>query len=259
MKKSGAFTLAEVLITLGVIGVVSAITLPLLVSGYQKFVLKNQFKKSYSIISNALRNIEADLGYTPQCYYWDKSPYGLAHCVEYNEKGQCAKHEMSDGSPLPLDYNGAVQDCSAFGAALINNLKVIKICKGNAKAEKCIPYYKGIDAVKKAENDSLTDYEINVALSGCSGWYQNYIDKINSAYILADGQILMAYASSSFPDKIFLVDINGKKGPNKWGHDVFGVQVVANKGTPLKLSGNGCMVVEKGGVYTTTMIRNMNQ
>lgn len=40
---------------------------------------------------------------------------------------------------------------------------------------------------------------------------------------------------------------------------MFGVQVVANKGTPLKLSGNGCMVVEKGGVYTTTMIRNMNQ
>ena len=68
----------------------------------------------------------------------------------------------------------------------------------------------------------------------------------------------MTYGSD-LPFSIFMIDVNGKKGPNKWGHDMFGVQVVANKGTPLKLSGNGCMVVEKGGVYTTTMIRNMNQ
>lgn len=258
MKKSGAFTLAEVLITLGVIGVVSAITLPLLVSSYQKFVLKNQFKKSYSIISNALRNIEADLGYTPQCYYWDKSPYGPNHCVEYNEKGECAKYEMSDGSPLPPDLNGAFQECPTCRTELKNNLKVIKVCKGNAKKEKCIPDYKGTDVVKKAENDSLTDYEINVALSGCGAWKQDSIDKKNWVYVLADGQILMTYGSD-LPFSIFMIDVNGKKGPNKWGHDMFGVQVVANKGTPLKLSGNGCMVVEKGGVYTTTMIRNMNQ
>ena len=41
-----AFTLAEVLITLGIIGVVAAMTMPVLFANYQKLVLKNQFKKA---------------------------------------------------------------------------------------------------------------------------------------------------------------------------------------------------------------------
>lgn len=40
------FTLAEVLITLGIIGVVAAMTMPVLISNYRESVIKNQFKKS---------------------------------------------------------------------------------------------------------------------------------------------------------------------------------------------------------------------
>ncbi len=47
MKK--AFTLAEVLITLGVIGVVAAMTMPSLVANYQKKVWVNQLKKLYQL------------------------------------------------------------------------------------------------------------------------------------------------------------------------------------------------------------------
>ena len=39
MGKKLAFTLAEVLITLGIIGVVAALTLPALISNYKKQVL----------------------------------------------------------------------------------------------------------------------------------------------------------------------------------------------------------------------------
>lgn len=46
-KKSG-FTLAEVLITLGIIGIIAALTLPGLISNYQYLVLQVQFKKAYS-------------------------------------------------------------------------------------------------------------------------------------------------------------------------------------------------------------------
>lgn len=49
------FTLAEVLVTLGIIGVVAAMTMPSLISNYQKKVLENQFKKSYSTISQAVQ------------------------------------------------------------------------------------------------------------------------------------------------------------------------------------------------------------
>ena len=48
MKTKFGFTLAEVLITLGIIGVVAALTLPSLVTNYQKQVTVNKLKKFYN-------------------------------------------------------------------------------------------------------------------------------------------------------------------------------------------------------------------
>ena len=47
------FTLAEVLITLGVIGVVSAITIPTLINKHKEQVTVNKVKKLYSVFSQA--------------------------------------------------------------------------------------------------------------------------------------------------------------------------------------------------------------
>ena len=52
-RKKAAFTLAEVLITLGVIGVVAAMTLPGLVNKYQERAWLTQFKVTYSVLSQA--------------------------------------------------------------------------------------------------------------------------------------------------------------------------------------------------------------
>ena len=57
-----AFTLAEVLITLGIIGVVAAITLPTLIQNYQKQVWVNQLKKEVSVMQNAVRSLIATEG-----------------------------------------------------------------------------------------------------------------------------------------------------------------------------------------------------
>lgn len=56
------FTLAEVLITLGVIGIVAAMTLPALIQKYQKMVVENQLKVVYSLITNAFKLAEAEYG-----------------------------------------------------------------------------------------------------------------------------------------------------------------------------------------------------
>ena len=58
MKK--AFTLAEVLITLGVIGIVAALTMPALIVNYQKKVLETRIKKFYSVLNqvNSLRTAD---------------------------------------------------------------------------------------------------------------------------------------------------------------------------------------------------------
>ncbi len=61
MKKS-AFTLAEVLITLGIIGVVAAMTMPALISNHNKSVVEARLSKAYNIFSNAIRLSEIDNG-----------------------------------------------------------------------------------------------------------------------------------------------------------------------------------------------------
>ena len=50
-----AFTLAEALITLGIIGVVAAITIPMLYSKYQKLVIEEGLKKTYSDLANLIK------------------------------------------------------------------------------------------------------------------------------------------------------------------------------------------------------------
>ncbi len=57
-----AFTLAEVLITLAIIGIVAALTIPTLVSKNEKKQLYTQFMKSYNTISNALNIAMVDFG-----------------------------------------------------------------------------------------------------------------------------------------------------------------------------------------------------
>lgn len=52
--KRGAFTLAEVLITLGIIGVVAAMTLPSLISKYDKKVATTRLKKFYTSYLQAI-------------------------------------------------------------------------------------------------------------------------------------------------------------------------------------------------------------
>ena len=51
--KRNAFTLAEVLITLVVIGIIAAMTIPILVNSYQERVNISSLKKQYSLFSNA--------------------------------------------------------------------------------------------------------------------------------------------------------------------------------------------------------------
>lgn len=55
-----AFTLAEVLITLGIIGVVAASTIPNIVKKYRVKVLEAQFKVAYNTIINANNKMYAD-------------------------------------------------------------------------------------------------------------------------------------------------------------------------------------------------------
>ncbi len=60
MKKKKAFTLAEVLITLGIIGVVAAMTLPIIVGNYKKQEVVTSVQKVYSVLNQAFNFSQAD-------------------------------------------------------------------------------------------------------------------------------------------------------------------------------------------------------
>lgn len=62
MKNKVGFTLAEVLITLGIIGIVAELTMPTLVSNYQKQQTIERLKKVYSTLSQAIVASSIDNG-----------------------------------------------------------------------------------------------------------------------------------------------------------------------------------------------------
>ena len=63
-SKKAAFTLAEVLITLAIIGVVAAMTIPTLINSYEKNVTVTKLRKFHSMMNQAIRLSEVDNGHT---------------------------------------------------------------------------------------------------------------------------------------------------------------------------------------------------
>ena len=78
------FTLAEVLIALGVIGVVSAIPLPNLIKNYQKRVTVERLKSTYSLLHQAVRMSEIDNGPVSGWDFPDESN-AYEHGKEFSE------------------------------------------------------------------------------------------------------------------------------------------------------------------------------
>ncbi len=96
--KKPAFTLAEVLITLGIIGVVAAMTLPTLISNYKKTEVVNKLKVVYSLVEQAYRLSTIDNGYFNEWQipesakeyaekYWLPYFNGATICSTYSECG----------------------------------------------------------------------------------------------------------------------------------------------------------------------------
>lgn len=56
------FTLAETLITIGIIGIVAAMTLPVVIAEYQKQVTINQLKAAYQMFSEIINQAKLDHG-----------------------------------------------------------------------------------------------------------------------------------------------------------------------------------------------------
>lgn len=99
--KKVAFTLAEVLITLGIIGVVAAITMPSLIQKQTERATITKLKKEYSIMSNALMNAISEYG-APE--HWEE-------VITYTNGENEMVERNSSGIYLITKYLKVIEDC----------------------------------------------------------------------------------------------------------------------------------------------------
>ena len=161
--KKAAFTLAETLITLTIIGVIAALTIPNLISSYQKHTYVVGLKKAYSQLQNAMKMIPITQG----------CPAGDYDCVGWNNWGKVTN---IDGQ----EFNGDLGNKRTY--LLSKQFKINKLC-----------------------------YSYNNSTDETCKKLLNHLDNF-AAFITNDGMIFSSSAG---------VDINGFKGPNKWGRDQF--------------------------------------
>ena len=168
MKK--AFTLAEVLVTLGIIGVVSAMTVPTLMQNHQRKTYVTQLHKVYNEISQVLLQYQSD-----------------KNAVNLTEAG--------------LTSTAALQNM------ITSYMKIVATC--DSVAEPCFS-----DSYKYINGNSA------------AGAYTNNV----KSYVLASGAAIRPVYSKPSTYKIanFMVDINGAKGPNISGRDLFFLYLYSN-------------------------------
>lgn len=181
-KKLFGFTLAEVLIVLGIIGVVAELTIPDLISNFQKQVTVVRLQKIYSEISQAITLSEANNG-PSESWPWD--------------------HTLTQAARLGVTEN-------FVNKYLFPYMKVIKNCGHESTAtSECWKEPVSLDGTKdylKVNGDYVTNTNVTALIAG--GY---------SVYIWT-GNGYLGYQDHA---KIW-VDIDGPyNGKGKIGKDVF--------------------------------------
>ena len=93
----------------------------------------------------------------------------------------------------------------------------------------------------KESNDSLSDNDILVATAGDYALRTENLKKAPT-WVLSDGAIIILQGYTEF-----VIDVNGQKGPNKWGYDVYRLALRGGPNKGIYCSYN-LMPTEKGGI-----------
>lgn len=197
MINEKGFTLAEVLVTLGIIGVVAAMTLPGLIAKHQKIVTITALKKNYAALQSAAQYSMSKYG---EPLYWDGLTIWMNSTLCENNL------------------------CDKFVSQFLENVKAAKIYEAQHVPTFGVFEFCGSDEVYK----TLTDDTRSVA-AGSGDARQNY-----TSVSLTDGSCWLFYfrgAGTEANTRLFqiLVDINGPhKKPNRYGIDTFSFELMGN-------------------------------
>ncbi|MBP3925125.1 type II secretion system protein, partial [bacterium] len=195
-----AFTLAEVLITLGIIGVVAAMTLPAVIGNYQKQQTVSKVKKAYTMLNQALRLSEVDNG---EYEYWDS----------FYKKGNDGALKYIEKYWLP--YFKVVKICNTYQECGYSKLAPFKYLNGQPSTM------------------TFTAPSLRVPFITSDG--------ILYAFFVAKGHTSSDGTISSIAAGDIYIDINGSKGPNQYGKDVFFFEVSNHKITANESKTSDCL------------------
>ncbi len=126
--KKAAFTLAETLITLTIIGVVAALTIPNLISSYQKHTYVVGLKKAYSQLQNAMKMIPITQGCSPGDY----------DCAGWNEGNRYENGYWVNTPVTNIDgqeFNGSALNKQIY--LLSKQFKINKLCYSRSTDPEC--------------------------------------------------------------------------------------------------------------------------
>lgn len=122
-----AFTLAEVLITLGIIGVVASITIPILMNNVQEKQFKEAAKKAFSVSAQAVQQMKADNGGTLTGYIGNYKSFKPVFMQYLKVAQDCnwsdcvirtttsTKYKSLSGNPADTTYGGEGQFVTTDG------------------------------------------------------------------------------------------------------------------------------------------------
>ena len=205
--KRAAFTLAEVLITLGIIGIVAALTIPNLVVKYQRKVMQTRFQKAYSILTEVNTRMIAE----------NINQYRDFVRTEKDENGKYSEEAR----------NRQLDTLASF-------LSGAKVCNGS---------YYSCSGIEDAYD--FPD-KIHKTLDGQNNAHIAADAYMKKTVITNDGMDIWAGGLQFGIDKYY-VDTNGyNNGPNKLGYDLFRFVINSNGTvTPEKDSGarNKCSFI----------------
>lgn len=104
IKKYQAFTLAEVLITLGIIGVVAAITIPVILNNVSNQEIVSKYKEDFSIFNQAAKSLNNDNGGVMENTLGSSNVTALTNLSKYIQFSKtCSTNPYTEGC---ADYVG---------------------------------------------------------------------------------------------------------------------------------------------------------
>lgn len=218
-KRKYGFTLAEVLITLGIIGVVAAITIPALISNYQKIVFANKLKVFYARITTAQKTIEDEFGSVKS---WEFPPYtDKENCILTNRE-IVRRYVNLLGGTICAEYNN-------------DEYPNVWIAIENKKAYNCGVEYNKVKYLngKSAKGDHKVMSWVATFFQLKDGTAVNFSFKNNPG-----GGVLWELSSFEQDNKRpraarITVDLNGSKPPNTVGKDIFVFGLYKDLNTPI--------------------------